>query len=186
MFNVSKQTLWFAIALISLIFIYLMTDFNNLNMCSSYNTPVINKEIETSVIIRRKLNNRHNKIKQIHRSPKNKSPHISIKSLKNKLQKKISKTTTISKTTKPKINIKLYFADWCPHCVDFKPIWNKLKLTHGNLYNFEDIDCTNYNPNLPFVTGLPTISVFDSNNNHIENYELDRTFNAVESYLKKF
>jgi len=188
MFDISKRTLWFAIALISLVIIYWMTDFTNLNNClidnNIYNQNV-DRELETSVIIRKRLNNRHNRLKMIHNSPKNKSLEKSIKSLKNKLQKKISKTKISNKKlTKPKINIKLFFADWCPHCVEFKPVWNKLKSAFKDSYNFEDIDCTNYNPNLQFIKGLPTIAIFDSNNNHIENYESDRSFDAVKAYLK--
>ncbi len=213
MFNVSKQTLWFIIMISTLILIYYIYDssvLNDANHCSNhkYNKSIYNKENETSVIIRRKLNKKHKKTKKIHQSPKNKNLEASIRSLKDILKQKIKKTkisnnklseqnhpiiskinstnqinSTPNKSTKSKKNIKLFFADWCAHCTNFKPIWNKLKSTYSNIYNFIDVDCTNDTPNLSYVYGLPTIAIYDHIDNYIENYEDQRTFSAIEAYL---
>ena len=89
--------------------------------------------------------------------------------------------------TKPKYkyNIRLYFAEWCPHCMDFKPIWNKLKEEYGDTINFIDMDCTNKTPELPFVRGYPTISISDKNNNYINNYEENYTYENFKLFLNQ-
>ncbi len=220
MFNLSKQTLWFAIMLATIIIIYFMydsSDSSDPDYCTNYKyiSPNSNKKFETSVVVRRKLNKKHKKTKKIHQSPRNKYLEASIRSLKDILKQKIKQTkisnkklntqshpivsnitppvdlnqtnqTNQSIQPKPKLHIRLFFADWCEHCQNFKPVWNKLKSTHSDTFKFEDVDCTNYNPDLPYVQGLPTIAIYDNSNRYIENYEDDRTFNAVESYLNKF
>ena len=123
-----------------------------------------------------KKKNKHSRPKKIYISPNITYNDKSIKLMTNKLINKLDKYN--------KYNIKLYYADWCPHCIDFKPIWNKLKSNYNNI-NFIDVDCTNKQPNLSFINGFPTIALFDSNNKHIENYENDRTFKLLKQYLDK-
>lgn len=117
------------------------------------------------------------KPKRIYISPLTTINKKSIEKMTNKLIKKLD-------TPKSKYIIKLYYADWCHHCVEFKPIWNKLKNNYKNI-NFIDINCTDKQPNLIFINGYPTIALFDSNNKHIENYENDRTYELFKNYLDK-
>ena len=35
-----------------------------------------------------------------------------------------------------KINVILFKADWCGHCIKFKPNWKKISETYSNKYNF--------------------------------------------------
>jgi thiol-disulfide isomerase/thioredoxin len=151
---------------------------------------------ETSVPSRKKINKRHSKSKRIHVSPKihNNSQLESIRSMNKLLKNRLNKTklnvvdtvsnptklnvvdtvsnpTNISSKVSPKFIVRLFFADWCPHCVDFKPIWNKIKSKYGDSILFEDVDCTSDNPDLEYVQGLPTIALYDKSNNYMKNYE---------------
>jgi thiol-disulfide isomerase/thioredoxin len=85
-----------------------------------------------------------------------------------KLKNRMNKTELKSK---PKFIIKLFSADWCPHCVNFKPIWNNIKIKYSDQVIFDEIDCTNTNPNLKYVVGLPTVVLYDKTGKYIKNYE---------------
>ena len=104
--------------------------------------------------------------KQLYISPKQKKLNIKFDFLnKNKL-----------------MTIKLYYADWCDHCMTFKPVWDKLKRKYKDIINFVDVDCTNYNPDLPYVTGFPTIALY-KNDNHVSNYEDSRSYDDFENFI---
>jgi thiol-disulfide isomerase/thioredoxin len=162
MFN---NTIWLIIILISLILIYFLTTFNA--------TIYINSDLK-------KKKKFHSKPKKIYLSPSMTYDKKSIKSMTNKLIKKLN----IPIKNKNNYSIKFFYADWCNHCVDFKPIWNKLKLKYNNI-NFIDVDCTTKQPNLQFINGFPTIAIFDSNNKHIKNYENERTYYIFKQFLDK-
>ncbi len=159
----SQRTLWFSIILVILTGIYLL---------STYNKSDIR---ETSKVIRKKTDRDTRKTKSIYISPKAKS--IEINSMKKKLKKKLNKIKIDNK-----YQIKLFYADWCPHCVEFKPIWFSLKKKYNNI-DFIEVDCTNANPDLDYVNGFPTIALFNLDK-HIENYENERTLNGFENYIK--
>lgn len=76
--------------------------------------------------------------------------------------------------------IKLYYADWCPHCTNFKPKWFDLKIKYKNI-NFIEVDCTNNSPDVDYVKGFPTISIY-KNNKFIEVFKDNR--HNFESYIK--
>jgi thiol-disulfide isomerase/thioredoxin len=128
--------------------------------------------------LRKTINKKYDESKKIHTSEQ-----FENKINKNKLVKKLNKISEEFNKIEYKHTIKLFFADWCPHCVDFKPIWNSLKNKY-NTIKFIEIDCSENNPNLPYVQGFPTIAIFDKNNNYIESYEDERTFNMFEKYIK--
>jgi len=154
----------------------------------------------TSETIRKKQNRKHTESKQIYKSPKNNI--ISIKDQKKQLELKLKNNKTIksqyikssndtisNKVKQPivkqqlKPTIRLFFAEWCGHCNDFKPIWFELKKIYENKINFEEVDCSHNNPELEYVEGFPTISIYDKNNNYIENYENDRSKYAFKQFL---
>jgi thiol-disulfide isomerase/thioredoxin len=172
--------------------------YNNYNG-DDYNINYLNFDRQYDKSRKRKYP-KYTKSKRIYISPNFK--HESIKLMKKLLQqklnapKKVAKMQAISKIGNKvsipvikKINsdkkyiIKLYFTDWCPHCSQFKPIWNKLKSRFSNNFEFIDVDCTNNSPNLPYVEGYPTISLFNMNNQHLNNYEDDRNYESIETYL---
>lgn len=90
-----------------------------------------------------------------------------INLLKKKLKSKLDNITN-------KCTIILYYHDNCGHCIDFKPLWNKIKHQYSNHINFIEENCTNKSPNLDYVTGYPTIiinsKVYDGNRYELENY----------------
>ena len=63
----------------------------------------------------------------------------------NKLGKNVANANNRSK----EVNIMFFFADWCPHCTNAKPIWADVKkkyadtLVNNQKLVFSDIDCTN-------------------------------------------
>jgi len=155
-----ENLLWIIIIIVIIIFLiyyyYFCTD-NNLN--------------------RKKLNRKHLISKKIYESP------FEIKkSLKKKLQKKLNKVA--ENFDNNKYIIKLFFADWCPHCVDFKPIWYSLKKKYSNNISFIEVDCTENDPELSFIKGFPTIAIFDGTNNFIDVYNGDRSNKSFEAYIK--
>ena len=84
------------------------------------------------------------------------------------------------------INITLYYADWCGHCVNFKSEWNKLKKrldgTKIKCYEYEssthptEIKKANIN-------GFPTIKI--TKNNETYDYIGERTMNAILKELNE-
>lgn len=154
-----NNTSWLIIILITLILIYYL--YNQDNKISS----------------NQKVKKIHKTPKRIYISPQSTINNKSIEKMTNKLIKRLD-------TPKTNFTIKLYYADWCPHCVEFKPIWNKLKINYKNKINFIDVNCTDNQPNLPFISGYPTIALFKLDK-HIENYENDRTYESFKQYLDK-
>lgn len=135
-------------------------------------------------IIRKKINKKYLISKKIYISPKiiKDKP---IKSMTNKLTKKLNKISEgFNNQQEYKYLIKLFYADWCPHCMDFKLIWSNLKNKYSNDIKFIDVDCTHNNPNLSFIKGFPTIALFDLTDRYIESYENDRSIDSFESYIK--
>lgn len=192
MINLSSKSIWLLIILISLISIYIL--YNNYNEDDNINFLNFNEKY------RKRKYPKYTKSKKIYVSPKllQNYKHNSIKLMKKLLQqklnapKKVINKSNLLKTQPPviqKINsgkkyiIKLYFTNWCHFCEQFKPIWNKLKSKFSNNFEFMDVNCTNNSPNLPYVEGYPTISIFNINNDHLYNYEEDRTYQSMESYL---
>ena len=75
-------------------------------------------------------------------------------------------------------SLTLYYADWCPHCHDMMPEWNKLGKQHKGIKveKFEEKE-TDFK-----VNGFPTIIFRDGSK--VEKYEGKRNKNAIVSYLK--
>ena len=84
--------------------------------------------------------------------------------------------------------VALFYADWCPHCVNFKPIFQKAKDTmtnkpctaanlKGKKLRFEMVDCEAY-PALAkqySVSGYPTVKLItgESTNEYSKGRDLD-------------
>jgi thiol-disulfide isomerase/thioredoxin len=167
--------LWILILVIIIIIIYFIFSSD----CNDNN----DNNNDDADIIRKKINKKYSKSKKIYISPEIKNKPI--KSMINKLTKKLNKISEgFDNNKRYKYIIKLFYADWCPHCVDFKPIWSSLKKKYSNDIKFIDVDCTNNNPNLPFINGFPTIALFNSNDKYIESYQNDRSMETFESYIK--
>lgn len=102
---------------------------------------------------------------------------------------KLERLTEDFESSKNKIKICLYFAEWCGHCKNFKPTWNLLKNKYKKNKNIEfiDYDCTNSNVGDPkdkgIVEGFPTIII--EKNGLRKKYDGDRTMAAIEKILKE-
>jgi len=82
-------------------------------------------------------------------------------------------------------NFKMYYVDWCPHCVSAKPHFKKLmkhRKINNNKIKYHLIDCEK-NPKLAEeagITGYPTFILNDA-----KKYEGDRSYNHLLNFLHK-
>ena len=80
---------------------------------------------------------------------------------------------------------KMYYVDWCPHCVSAKPHFKKMmkhKKINNNKITYHLIDCEK-NPKLAEdagITGYPTFILNDD-----KKYEGERSYNHILDYLHK-
>ena len=72
--------------------------------------------------------------------------------------------------------VALFAADWCPHCVDYKPTWQEIiqnaKKKNENRVRFVTVDCTDKNPyhGKYEIEGYPTVvAITPSGSKHITN-----------------
>ena len=57
----------------------------------------------------------------------------------------------------------LYHAKWCPHCVNFMPIFDQIAAESGNsLLRFAKIDCAKYGDVCSDIYSYPTIKTYSS------------------------
>ena len=87
----------------------------------------------------------------------------------------------------------LFYADWCGHCKNFKPVWDEVaggvntdgqqklvKVNVGDSSEESEKIMKEYN-----VDGFPTIVLVDKSgsNNEINVYEGERTKESLEEYV---
>jgi thiol-disulfide isomerase/thioredoxin len=75
-------------------------------------------------------------------------------------------------------------ANWCGHCVHFKPTWNELKKKHGNKnFLFIDVEESLVPPIYPAIKNLGFPSIFMKIKNEWyeiqERSELEQIINAL-------
>ena len=78
-----------------------------------------------------------------------------------------------------------FYMDGCGHCKNFTPIWNKFCSANSSTiktYKFEQSKVrekiTEYN-----ISGFPTILLLDENNAKIDEYNGERSIEALTSYV---
>ena len=89
------------------------------------------------------------------------------------------------------VNFVLFYAEWCPHCQRFEPVWDKLteelngNEMNGQKVNIQKIDCAeNENSkkcSANNIEGYPTIKCFT--NNGVKEYEGQRDLDSLKSFL---
>ena len=92
-----------------------------------------------------------------------------------------------SLTEEDKCVLVLFHADWCGHCKNFMPTWNKAKTSLQSsdvvLKDFEaetNKEVMKENE----VSSFPTLKFFKKNGEIVE-YEGDRTLEALEEFIEK-
>ena len=78
----------------------------------------------------------------------------------------------------------LFYADWCGHCQQFKPIWKEIKEKNLNINYIEYNDEINANKINEFgVQGFPTIILKKGDN--LIRFEEERTSNKLIEFINK-
>jgi thiol-disulfide isomerase/thioredoxin len=86
--------------------------------------------------------------------------------------------------------VALFYADWCPHCVAFKPDFMKAKKdmngkkSNDKTLRLELVDCV-ANKTIASensVSGFPTVKIFTDDNKSSE-YSGERTYEGLTNYL---
>lgn len=94
------------------------------------------------------------------------------------------------KASKGETVVALFYADWCPHCVAFKPDFLKAQedmngsKSKGKTLRLELVDCV-ANKTIASensVSGFPTVKIFTDDNESSE-YKGERTYEGLTSYL---
>ena len=100
-------------------------------------------------------------------------------------------------SSKPDLNVAsgekvvaLFYADWCPHCVSFKPDYKKaITNLNGNKYKgktlrFIMVDCDKYKTIAKenSVSGFPTVKILNDDNTSDE-YSGERSYEGLSSYF---
>ena len=87
--------------------------------------------------------------------------------------------------------VALFYADWCPHCVAFKPDYKRAMSELNGKTNkqnkkirLEMVDC-DANKTIAKkhnVSGFPTVKIFNDDGT-TDDYEGERTFIGIQNYL---
>ena len=94
------------------------------------------------------------------------------------------------KASKGETVVALFYADWCPHCVAFKPDFKKaMSNLDGNTYKdkslrFVLVDCVE-NKTIASengVSGFPTVKIFTDDNKSSE-YSGERSYEGLSTYF---
>lgn len=95
---------------------------------------------------------------------------------------------------KDEVVLALFYADWCPHCVRFKPEWdsmtqslNNSKTGHGKRVRMMNVDCEKNKAlaNKYGIDGYPTIKVItmDGGKESVEDYSGERSESAIKQFI---
>ena len=80
----------------------------------------------------------------------------------------------------------LIYADWCPHCHHFIPIFNELCSKLGNDFPLMSVESNEISPTLNKAlgfSGFPTIKFFDQRGNILSDYTGERTVPDILMYI---
>lgn len=76
--------------------------------------------------------------------------------------------------------VKLYFADWCPYCVEFKPMWAALKKKHSGEFDFEEVDLTKSDDK----SKMPIPAIYRYNGDLETRFNGKRTEDALLAFFR--
>jgi len=79
----------------------------------------------------------------------------------------------------------LYYGDWCGHCKDMKPEWQKVvnKFSNSSKFNIAEIESAHIGSlsKKPTINGYPTIKMYN-NGKEIANFEDERIADKIEKF----
>jgi len=86
--------------------------------------------------------------------------------------------------------VALFYADWCPHCVDFKPHYKRAmsdlngKKHNGKTLRFVMVDCDKYKSlaSQNDVSGFPTVKILNDDKTSDE-YSGERSYEGLGNYF---
>jgi thiol-disulfide isomerase/thioredoxin len=90
--------------------------------------------------------------------------------------------------TKNKPGMLLIYANWCGHCVRFKPTFNELCRKLGDEFPCSSIDIDTIDDALTQALdfqGVPTLKFFDQYGRIIKDYKGDRSTSSILSHVCK-
>lgn len=84
----------------------------------------------------------------------------------------------------------LIYANWCGHCVRFKPTFNKIHNKIGTDFTMASIEHGDFEKDSEFIKllnfrGYPSIKFFDQQGNIIGDYKGDRDESAILNHICK-
>jgi len=116
----------------------------------------------------------------------------------NDVQRQMSDKLISSTSVKPNLTpakgecvVALFYADWCPHCVNFKPHFKKAMSSlngktgkDGKKMRLEMVDCdADKNISKKYdVSGYPTVKLINDDGQQVE-YGGERTYEGLRKYL---
>jgi thiol-disulfide isomerase/thioredoxin len=83
-----------------------------------------------------------------------------------------------------KVTVILFKADWCGHCKNFKPTWDKISEIYNKKFNFVIYDADKQREKFQEykVDAFPTVLVKKGNN--VMNYDGDRSFDDLNNFIQ--
>ncbi len=101
------------------------------------------------------------------------------------LQKKYNNKKNM-KGGSDKVDIILFKADWCGHCTNFKPTWDKVKEIYNKKFNFIVYDADKQKDKFEEykVDAFPTVLV--KNGSNIIPYNGERSIEEISNFLNNF
>lgn len=84
-----------------------------------------------------------------------------------------------------KIDVMLFKAEWCGHCKNFKPTWNKLEELYGKKYNFITYDADKNEKEIAQweIRGFPTLMI--KNGKEAVEYRGSRDIDSLINFFKE-
>jgi thiol-disulfide isomerase/thioredoxin len=114
-------------------------------------------------------------------------PDYYTKYLKYKSKYLSLKTQKGGTRTDKRIKVILFKAEWCGHCITFKPIWNKIIENKDLIKKFKfityDADTQKHMFETYKVDAFPTIKIQDDD--EVREYDGERTEEEFTAFLNK-
>jgi thiol-disulfide isomerase/thioredoxin len=86
------------------------------------------------------------------------------------------------------VDLYLFKAQWCGHCINFMPTWEKINKEFNNKINIKTFDVDNKADKSKFdeyqIQGFPTL-ILNNNNNKIE-YNGLRDYESIKEFIHQY